>query len=213
MLSMDNNLPPDLKVIANIVDDGSSILDAGCGSGELMSFLKKYKNAECRGIDLSGNSTSKAIAQGLSVMQGDVDDDLEFYPDNSYDYAIMSKAIQATKDPKKALHNLARIGKKVIISIPNFGYWKNRLYLGVRGKMPVTEHLSYQWHETPNIHFCTIADFIKLCEDMELTIEKKFIIRANGSASEFTGSGYIANLIGKEAVFLINSCNPISAQN
>ncbi len=193
----------DFAVIAKMMSSGASVLDTGCGSGELLSFLGQQINATAKGIEKNSSKVNVAIANGLSVMQGDIDIDLAYYPDNAYDFTVCVKALQATKDPKNVLRELVRIGKKTIISVPNFGHWRNRSYLGLRGRMPMSKRLSYHWYETPNIHFCTLFDMIELCEEMDIKILGQVRLNENGSAKTFHGKSRVANLLGSEGIFLL----------
>lgn len=199
------NLRPDLKVIAALIAPGSLVLDIGCGSGELLHYLAEEKQVEGRGIDLNQQKVAQAIGRGLSVIHGDADEDLAYYPDNAYDYVISSQTLQAMKHPREVLTQMARAGKQVIVSVPNFGYWRNRLYLGLKGKMPMSETLSYPWYETPNIHFCTLTDFIALCEDMRLTIKERHAVSGEKCTWTFRGKSASANLMAQEGVFLLES--------
>ena len=201
---MSQSLRADLKVIADLVEPNSKVLDIGCGSGELLAWLGQHKQVDGRGIELDQSSVNQAVQAGLSVIQGDVNADLKAYPDKAYDYVILSQALQAMQQPKPVLAELMRIGRRAIVSVPNFGHWKNRMYLGLKGKMPVTKTLTYTWYDTPNIHFCTISDFVELCESMDIKIIHKLMVTHNGSPSRFRGKGsLLANLFGEQGVFLL----------
>jgi methionine biosynthesis protein MetW len=200
---MMTNLRSDLKAIANLVPTGSTVLDIGCGDGELLAWLSEYKLVQGRGLELSLSGVNACIAKGLSVIQGDAEADLDYYLDQSVDYVILSQSLQAMRDPKAMLANLVRIGKHAIVSIPNFGYIKNRLYLLFKGEMPVTKTLSYQWYDTPNIHFCTIDDLVVLCEKMGIQIENRVCLDKNGIPYSFKGRSVFANLFGEQGVFLL----------
>jgi len=202
---MSETLRPDLQTIADFVTEGSRVLDIGCGEGELLAWLKDHKKVDGRGVEISQERVHSAITRGIPVIQGDVDTDLPDYPTGAYDFVILSMTLQAMKDPKSVLVELARIGKQAIVSVPNFGHWKNRLYLAIFGKMPVTATLAYEWYDTPNIHFCTIADFVILCERMGIVIEKRVVVDANGLRSKFSGRGWWANLFGQQGVFLLRA--------
>jgi len=198
------DLRPDLKAIADMVAPSSSLLDVGCGEGVLLHWLKENKQVKGRGIEISPQGVHRAISKGLSVIQGNADTDLSFYPENAYDYVVLSQTLQTLKEPKEVLSQLVRLAKHTIVSVPNFGYWKNRMYLGLRGRMPVTKSLSHQWYDTPNIHFCTIADFVVLCEDLGLTIEKRLYVNQFGVPSVFNHhGGLFANLFGEQGIFMI----------
>ena len=185
----------DFSLILSIIKEGSKILDVGCGNGELIELLNAHKKADARGIEITQNDVRQAVKKGLAVIQGDADNDLIHYPDKSFDYVISSRTLQATKDPKKVLQELLRIGNNVIISVPNFGHWYNRLYLSINGRMPVSKKMSYEWYETPNIHFCTIKDFEQLCKDIDANIESKLYI---------SDIPFSPNLFASLGIFLIN---------
>lgn len=200
------SLRPDLKVIASLIAPGSLVLDIGCGCGELLEHLAESKQVEGRGIDLNQQKVAQAIAKGLSVIHGDADEDLAYYPDNAYDYVISSQTLQAMKHPREVLTQMARVGKQVLVSVPNFGHWRNRLYLGLKGRMPMSESLSYPWYETPNIHFCTLTDFIDLCEQMQLEVRERHAVGGkDGCSWKFRGKSAGANLMAQEGVFLLQS--------
>jgi methionine biosynthesis protein MetW len=197
-------LRPDLAVIASLISPKSKVLDVGCGDGALLKWLRDEKQVDGRGIEIDQAQVNLAISAGIPVIQGDVDSDLPHYPEGAYDYVILSQTLQAMKDPRAVLLDLVRIGRKAVVSVPNFGHWKNRMYLALRGRMPVTKTLSYQWYDTPNIHFCTIADFIVLAESLGLTIEDREMVDAHGHKTKFTGRGLRANLFGQQGVFLLS---------
>ncbi len=196
-------LRPDLKVIAEMIPQGASVLDVGCGEGDLLAWLQQEKHISGRGIELGQAGVNRCIARGLSVIQGDADDDLQYYPEQAYDYAVLSQTLQTLRQPKEVLEHLLRIARHAVVSVPNFGHWKNRLYLATRGRMPVTRTLSFQWYDTPNIHFCTITDFINLCEELNLTIEKRVYVTNQGASGYFRGRDLFANLFGEQGIFMI----------
>lgn len=196
-------LRPDLAVIASLIAPKSRVLDVGCGEGQLLGWLRDHKLVDGRGIEIDQQQVNRAIASGIPVIQGDVDSDLPHYPEDGYDYVILSQTLQAMKDPRAVLLDLVRIGKQAIVSVPNFGHWKNRLHLAMYGRMPVTKTLSYQWYDTPNIHFCTIRDFVILAEELGIIVEDRVVVDAAGSRGRFTGRGTMANLFGEQGVFLL----------
>lgn len=197
-------LRPDLQVIADLIPEHAKVLDVGCGDGELLAWLAQHKKVDARGIELSQSGVNASIARGLSVIQGDADTDLREYPDKMYDCVVLSQTLQTMRDPKAVLGNLVRIGKTAIVSVPNFGYWKNRLYLLMFGRMPVTRTLSYEWYDTPNIHFCTLSDFVTLCENMHVNIDKRVYVDNRGTQAYFQGRGPFANVFGEQGIFMLS---------
>ncbi len=193
----------DLQLIADMVAPKSRVLDVGCEDGALLEALWHAKQVDGRGIEISQDGVHNCVSRGLSVVQGDADTDLVDYPTGAFDYAILSQTLQATRDPKGVLDNLVRIGRQAIVSLPNFGHWRIRLSLLLEGRMPVTERLSYQWYDTPNIHFCTIADFVALCRETGVSIDRSLILPPSGRVVEMTPGRY-ANWVGEQAVFLLS---------
>lgn len=193
----------DLQVIADLVAPNSRVLDVGCGEGVLLDYLCTFKQVDGRGIELSMAGVRMAVSHGLSVIQGDADTDLKDYPSDAFDYVILSKTLQATRNPKEVLENLLRIGRRAIVSFPNFGHWRNRLHLGLAGRMPMSDSLTYPWYETPNIHFCTIRDFIILCDQLGFVIERAFTLDDRGRVQRGPIRSLRANLLGSDAVFLL----------
>jgi methionine biosynthesis protein MetW len=166
-------LRPDLAAVAAAVPAGARVLDIGCGDGQLLAWLRDTKGVEGRGIELDASDVAAAVGRGLAVVQGDADTDLADYPDAAFDVVILSNTLQAMQRPAAVLTELVRIGRSAIVSFPNFGHWRVRLGLALSGRMPVTRSLPVSWHETPNIHFCTIADFEALAVEMGLTVERR----------------------------------------
>ena len=162
----------DHLVMLNLVEPGSRVLDVGCGDGSLLALLRDRRGVDGRGIELSRQGVNACLAHGLPVIQGDADTDLAAYPDDAFDYVILSQTIQATRQPKAVLEHLLRIGRHAIVSFPNFGHWRVRSELMLRGRMPVTDTLPDPWYETPNIHHCTIRDFVGLCRLVGARIER-----------------------------------------
>ena len=201
---MPNSLRKELLRIADMVPAGSRVLDVGCGHGELIEHLKLVKGADARGIELSQSGVNACVAKGLPVVQGDADADLKDYPAGSFDVAILSQTIQATRHPRVVLDELLRIGRRVIVSFPNFGFWKVRARLFLTGRMPKSGILSHDWYETPNIHLCTIADFVMLTEHVGARIEGALGVSDSGDVKEVVRPGYWDNLAAESAIFLLS---------
>jgi methionine biosynthesis protein MetW len=198
------NIRVDLQVIADMVTTGSRVLDVGCGDGALLDWLVHNKDVDGRGIEWSQAGVNACVRQGLSVIQGDAETDLRDYPSDAFDYVILSQTLQATFDPKTVLGEVVRIGRRAIVSFPNFGVWHIRLSLLWRGKMPVTDSLDSAWYETPNIHLCTIADFVELCEDLGIVIEQSMVLDRHGRPRSLRGTGFLANLLGEQGLFVVS---------
>ncbi|MYZ49184.1 methionine biosynthesis protein MetW [Rhizobiales bacterium L72] len=194
----------DLDVVAGFVAPGARVLDVGCGDGELLLRLETEKGVDGRGIELSQKGVNEAVGRGLSVVQGDADHDLATYPDQSFDFAILSQTLQATHNPRTVLENLLRIGRKAIVSFPNFGHWRIRAKLLLNGRMPITENLPYRWYNTPNIHFCTIYDFLALTEETGAGIEAAVALYGRGRALSERAPWPVWNIIGEQAVFVLS---------
>jgi methionine biosynthesis protein MetW len=193
----------DLQLIADMVEPSSRVLDVGCGDGALLQHLWKTKGVDGRGIELSQAGVNACVRNGLSVIQGDADTDLRNYPSDAFDYVILSQTLQATRNPHTVLDHMARIGRRSIVSFPNFGYWRVRMSLAWRGRMPVTENLPHKWYDTPNIHFCTIRDFVALARDMNLHVERGLALNAKGRPMGVNATGALANIMAEQAVFLL----------
>ncbi|SCZ39853.1 methionine biosynthesis protein MetW [Afifella marina] len=194
----------DLRVIAGFVSPGSRVLDVGCGDGALLKLLAQEKGVDGRGIELSQRGVNQAVAEGLSVIQGDADRDLETYPDGAFDFAILSQTLQATRNPRTVVENLLRIGRRAIVSFPNFGNWRIRSQFMVWGRMPITSNLPYSWYDTPNIHFCTIKDFLTLTGEIDAKIEDAVCLYGEGKRMTQTAPWTIWNLFGEQAVFVLS---------
>jgi methionine biosynthesis protein MetW len=193
----------DLKIITDFVTPGARVLDIGCGDGALLKRLEDEKQVDGRGIELSQKGVNEAVARGLSVVQGDADHDLATYPDKAFDFVILSQTLQATHNPRMVLEQLLRIGKKVVVSIPNFGNWRVRSQLLLKGRMPITEDLPYSWYDTPNIHFCTVRDFVTLVEDVGAQVEKAVALYGNGRAMNRAVRLPLWNILADQAIFLL----------
>ena len=193
----------EFKVIADLLPKNSRVLDVGCGDGSLMNFLVKEKNIETRGLELDQNNVQDCLNKGLTVIQGDAETELYQFPKKSFDYVILSQTLQAFYKPDKVLNELLRIGKSVIVSIPNFGYWKVRTSLLLFGKMPVTKTLPNFWYNTPNLHMCTIKDLFNYCSDNNISIKKVIGVNENNISLIKKNNLEIKNLFSKLGVFLI----------
>jgi len=193
----------DLQNIADMVAAKSRVLDIGCGDGTLLDYLVHFKQVDGRGMEISQAGVNACVGIGLSVIQGDADTDLADYPSNAFDYAILSLTLQATRDPKGVLDQLVRIGRYAIVSFPNFGHWRVRWHLATRGTMPVTPSLPEPWHSTPNIHLCTIRDFVQFCDAEGIKIERAIAIDRAGRAAPIK-SYRVANITGEQGLFLLS---------
>lgn len=193
----------DLQIIADHVPNGATVLDVGCSEGDLLAYLTEHKQVRGRGIEYAPGKVNRCIARGLSVIQGDANTDLTHYPEGVYDYVILSLTLQTLSNPKEVLEQLVRIGKHVIVSVPNFGHWKNRLYLGLHGRMPVTKTLSYEWYDTPNIHFCTLIDFVALCNVLNITVESQIYVSDQNVIGKVARYSTIANLLAQQGIFML----------
>jgi len=192
----------DLLEIARVIAPKTSVLDVGCGDGSLLDYLVREKDVDGRGIELSAAGVKRSIAKGLSVIQGNAEKDITYYPDQSFDYVILSQTLQAMKRPDKMLEQLLRVGRKAVVSFPNFGHWKVRLSLATFATMPVNKTLDYPWYSTPNIHFCTIRDFVNLCADMDIQVEHSMAIDAKGYRMPFHNL-FLANLMATQGMYVI----------
>ena len=197
------NEKKDFGIIANLIPSNASVIDVGCNDGSLLEYLKKSKNIDGRGMEIDQKKVQLCLAKGISVIEGDADKDLYDYPDKIFDYSILTYTLQATKSPKTVMQQLVRISKKAIISFPNFGHWKIGASLLLNRKMPVSEKLSYSWHETPNLHFCTINDFIDLCDEINITIEKSGNL-SNKNLDKFHGKNFLDSYFNEVGLFLVS---------
>ena len=197
------NLRGDLQIVADMVQPGGRLLDVGCGDGALLDHLIHEKGVDGRGIELSMQGVNACVSHGLSVIQGDADTDLNDYPDGAFDYVVLSQTLQATRAPRDVLGNMLRIGRRAIVSFPNFGHWRVRGSLMFGGRMPVTNALPHHWFDSPNIHSCTIKDFIQLCAELGIVIERSVALNHRGARRRIRSNVAFTNLAGEQAVFLL----------
>jgi methionine biosynthesis protein MetW len=198
-----DRLRRDLRVIADMIEPSARVLDIGCGDGALLAYLVREKGADARGVELSQSGVNACVGQGLSVIQGDADSDLDAYPQGAFDVVVLSQTLQATRQPRRVLETLLRIGERAIVSFPNFGFWRVRLGLMRRGRMPVSPLLNHAWYDTPNIHLCTIRDFVALCDEIGGRIERSVTLDRHGVPFALDPRGALANLLAEQGVFVL----------
>ncbi|MBX9619413.1 MAG: methionine biosynthesis protein MetW [Hyphomicrobiales bacterium] len=193
----------DLLLIADMIEQGARVLDVGCGDGALLRHLRLQRGVEGRGVDMSWANVNTCVAGGLSVVQGNADHDLETYPDQAFDVVILSQTLQATANPRDVLTHMLRIGKRAIVSFPNFAHWRIRWQILAWGRMPVTETIGYRWYDTPNIHLCTIRDFVELAGEVGARIERALPLDRLGRPFRETLPVSIANIMAPQALFVL----------
>ncbi len=193
----------EFKIISDLIDENSHVLDVGCGDGILMEYLVKEKKVNIRGIEISKTKVQNCIAKGLTIIEGNAEEDLKQFPDKSFDYVVLSQTLQAFLNPEKVINELLRIGKQAIVTIPNFGYWKIRLHLLLKGTMPVTRTLPDEWYNTPNIHLCTIKDFVYFSKAKNFKLSKSIALRSNQLSYIKDRNLNLKNLSSNLGIFLI----------
>ncbi len=191
----------DLQLIADMIEPGGRALDVGCGDGALLAYLVNFKQVDARGMELSQAGVNACVANGLSVIQGDADTDLHAYPDDAFDYVVLSQTLQATREPREVLRQMLRVGKRAVVSLPNFAHWQVRLRLAFGGRMPQTPSLPFKWYDTPNIHLCSLDDFRALCTDMGVKVERAVVLDRYSQPIHLPP--LLSNLMGEQAVFLL----------
>ena len=193
----------EFRVISELIDEKSRVLDVGCGDGILMEYLLKNKVVDVRGLEISKEKVRKCLSNGLAVVEGDAEYDLKQFPDLSFDYVILSQTLQAFMSPENVIKDLLRVGKKVIVTIPNFGHWKVRLDLLFKGEMPITKNLPYEWYNTPNLHMCTIQDFYNFCNNKGINIFKTISLNGQKTSKITSSNLKFKNLISELGIFLL----------
>ncbi|NJD61186.1 MAG: methionine biosynthesis protein MetW [Deltaproteobacteria bacterium] len=200
----------DYSVILGLIPAGKKVLDLGCGDGTLLAGLVQTKGVIGRGIEISEEGVGACIAKGLTVLQGDIDEGLRDYPDRSFDYVILNQTIQAVKKPDVVLSEMLRVGEKGVVGLPNFAFWRMRLYLLFNGRMPKTDFLPYDWYDTPNIHFCSILDFEEYCGRKSITVEKRVCLSTARGGRVLKGAR--PNLFAESAVYLLSRRMPAASE-
>ena len=193
----------EFKVISELIDEKSRVLDVGCGDGILMEYLLKNKVVDVRGLEISKEKVKKCLSNGLAVVEGNAEYDLKQFPDLSFDYVILSQTLQAFMSPENVIKDLLRVGKKVIVTIPNFGHWKIRVDLLFKGEMPITKNLPYEWYNTPNLHMCTIQDFYNFCNSKGISIFKTISLNGQKTSKITSSNLKFKNLISELGIFLL----------
>ncbi|MDA7443102.1 methionine biosynthesis protein MetW [Candidatus Pelagibacter ubique] len=195
----------EFKIISDLIEKNTRVLDVGCGDGILMEYLKYNKEIDIRGIEISKDNVQKCLSKGLTVIEGDAEKDLLQFPDSSFDFVILSQTLQAFLNPEIVIKELLRVGKKAIVTIPNFGFWKVRLHLLVKGTMPITKNLPDEWYNTPNLHMCTIKDFYNFCENRKIKLDKSLALYNEKISSINRLNLNTKNLSAELGIFLIES--------
>ncbi len=190
------------KIVCDLIEKNAKVLDLGCGSGELLKILKKEKNINSLGVEINEDCVVEALENGLSVIQGDLDKGLDEFQNDSYDWAILNQTLQSTKNPEFVIYEMLRVAKKCIISFPNFAYWRIRFYLFLKGKMPKSKVLPFEWYNTPNVHLLTIEDFFEFCKKRNIKILKSIYLTRNKARSGFLIRN-IANFFCEQVIFVI----------
>ncbi|MEN3165792.1 methionine biosynthesis protein MetW [Gluconobacter sp. OJB] len=198
----------DQRLIAEMIAPRSRVLDVGSGDGTLIDYLYRTRSCDARGIEIDMQNVTQSVAHGLPVMHGDADHDLADYPDGTFDYVVLQRTLQAVERPREVLKQMLRIGHHAIISFPNFGHWRLRLQLLTTGRMPMTPVWSTPWYSTPNIHPCTIRDFLVLCEEEGYVVQQWLAIDEDGARAPWRRSSRLANLFGEQAMFLLRRAEP-----
>tara|TARA_B100001094_G_scaffold145928_1_gene141283 strand:+ start:1047 stop:1643 length:597 start_codon:yes stop_codon:yes gene_type:complete len=193
----------EFKIISNLINKNTRVLDVGCGDGTLMEYLKDSRKIDIRGIEISKNNVQKCLSKGLTVIEGDAEKDLLQFPDGSFDFVILSQTLQAFLTPEIVIKELLRVGKKAVVTIPNFGFWKIRLHLLLKGTMPITKNLPDEWYNTPNLHMCTLKDFYNFCENRNIKLDQSIALKNEKISTINKLNLNIKNLSAELGIFLI----------
>ena len=193
----------EFKIISNLINKNTRVLDVGCGDGTLMEYLKDSRKIDIRGIEISKNNVQKCLSKGLTVIEGDAEKDLLQFPDSSFDFVILSQRLQAFLTPEIVIKELLRVGKKAVVTIPNFGFWKVRLHLLLKGTMPITKNLPDEWYNTPNLHMCTLKDFYNFCENRNIKLDQSIALKNEKISTINKLNLNIKNLSAELGIFLI----------
>jgi methionine biosynthesis protein MetW len=193
----------EFKIISNLINKNTRVLDVGCGDGTLMEYLKNSRKIDIRGIEISKNNVQKCLSKGLTVIEGHAEKDLLQFPDSSFDFVILSQTLQAFLTPEIVIKELLRVGKKAVVTIPNFGFWKIRLHLLLKGTMPITKNLPDEWYNTPNLHMCTLKDFYNFCENRNIKLDQSIALKNEKISTINKLNLNIKNLSAELGIFLI----------
>ena len=193
----------EFKIISNLINKNTRVLDVGCGDGTLMEYLKDSRKIDIRGIEISKNNVQKCLSKGLTVIEGDAEKNLMQFPDSSFDFVILSQTLQAFLTPEIVIKELLRVGKKAVVTIPNFGFWKVRLHLLLKGTMPITKNLPDEWYNTPNLHMCTLKDFYNFCENRNIKLDQSIALKNDKISTINKLNLNIKNLSAELGIFLI----------
>ena len=193
----------EFQIISELIENNTRVLDVGCGDGTLMKYLKDKKNVDTRGLEISKDNVQKCISKGLSIIEGNAEKDLHQFPNLSFDYVVLSQTLQAFYNPEKVIEDLLRVANKAIVTIPNFGHWKVRINLLLKGTMPKTENLPNEWYNTPNLHMCTIKDFFNFCSKKKIELYKSISLSGEKTSTINSGNINIRNFSSELGIFLI----------
>ena len=197
----------EFQIISDLIDNNTRVLDVGCGDGTLMKFLKDEKNVDTRGLEISKENAQNCISKGLSIIEGNAEKDLHQFPNLSFDYVVLSQTLQAFYNPEKVIEDLLRVANKAIVTIPNFGYWKIRMHLLLKGTMPITKNLPDEWYNTPNLHMCTIKDFFNFCSKKKIKLYKSIALHEEKTSNINKMNLNLKNLSSELGIFLIENEN------